>query len=1328
MPPKKARAASSKASTSRKTSVVTEDQVVEPTKTLKPRAKGKGKGKAKQQEEPDEDEEGEDQENEGKESGDDEEDEDDIEEGARTRTTERNKLDTICNQAILAICRLNVLHPPRPLRFGVWNSRPLDEVKTTDLLNAISKSELRPFATTNLLALIIEKEALDPTCMKKDPNAEEAPFLKLTQEAQNSDMELTFAGGRHRMEVTSRLEKKSAAAIARLQEQIEVQTHKKEVAVQKLKPTDTIEERITRLEEELKGEQEVRDTIGIWGVIVYDKAPLLANGNAGANHLSSNAKVQHYDEGPSERLDGYVAKYEAKLAEGQGSTGPLDAWLTDLSKRIDSRAGQVLHHEETLQYVRILRTYRPHFQVDSIYTVNFCMESLHNISGGMLVRTVQYGLTLLHGLFSDTSCNMADSERYEQYLDDKRVKSSRQVANVWENKLVLAWNELLRQEKATVATELLHSQLEAMDAIYLNYFEGQDSLFLTSAAAWAEQWPEYISAAKDHADMVAQSPSSDELITTVGETLPGKVRFVLSDHGKMTMSPPMPLMTKSVIAAMVTSLSEVETALTESNALDFGYFTTPVHLLESPQVERTRLYVLSTYIILPILVQFWSWFDWSAAYLVTRQSQLTAKDISAWALRTVISQQGSVFINGRAAADTIIFFVWRHLDAFISMQEYLEEHPAPERPSVLFLKPKKVDDKYKFAFDPQDDDQLIKTLKKMKTAKVDAPISSSLWPLDFQGHSDWRESTQNNQQLMKDFIHMAKIEIHLIAQYRAQLINNCPAVAYIRYAIKNALKPMCKKTLSKTANATTGKTEVRQDQEFHFSDMIPTPFTDEQTPPDVDVVLIKAKRRRNARSKKMVKEAQNACKRIESLTCAVAAPTSKSIDTGVFHNVTDLSQSFSVNIGRLVIMKDALEKDATADMDPRKDRYQPLDSQLPAIRFPRRQVFHGSEIRRADKDADKDMRSDNDDPEYHGPKLQPSKTDRETRTTSKNTLPDHTKSSAVSAVEKGPKSSPLDFRTSESTHSFSPNTLAASVVEKGPKSSPLDFRASESTRSISSNTSAVSAIEKGPKSSPLDFRTSESTRSISSNTSAASVVEKGPKSSPLDFRTSESTRSISPNTSSYSGAPNVHKVSTVASSGSRKDPKSNTLDLTVPANLNTITEHEVEDEVPNVPKSNTASQGVPSDPENSPKSNAFDLGQISTVSPRSSQSSPHNNAMSIALNLGSFSSAVHPGNSDHDMDVLQQNNDPTSLFSAAADSTLIISDSPPPNPVKRTRASSSSSSRASDAHETKKPRRGKAKNKGKAKAQEQHSDSEELEEQSALYRPGAISTRRSGRT
>jgi hypothetical protein len=268
MPPKKQRAGSSKATASRKTTAITEDDVVEPIKTPKPRAKGKGKAKEQEQEAEEKDE---DQEGEGKDEEVDEEDEDDFEEGVRTRTTERNKLDTICNQAILAICRLNVLHPPRPLRFGVWNSRPLDETKTTDLLNAISKSELRPFATSNLLALIIDKEALDPSCMKKDPNAEEAPFLTLTEEAKNSEMELTFAGGRHRMEVTARLEQKSAAAIARFQDQIEVQKHKKEVALEKAKPTDTIEERITRLEEEMKVEQEVRDTIGIWGVIVYDK-------------------------------------------------------------------------------------------------------------------------------------------------------------------------------------------------------------------------------------------------------------------------------------------------------------------------------------------------------------------------------------------------------------------------------------------------------------------------------------------------------------------------------------------------------------------------------------------------------------------------------------------------------------------------------------------------------------------------------------------------------------------------------------------------------------------------------------------------------------------------------------------------------------------------------------------------------------------------------------------------------------------------------------------------------------------------------------------------
>jgi hypothetical protein len=229
----------------------------------------------------------------------------------------------------------------------------------------------------------------------------------------------------------------------------------------------------------------------------------------------------------------------------------------------------------------------------------------------MLVRTVQYGLTLLHGLYSDTMCNMADSERYEQYLDDKRVKSYRQVANVWENKVLLAWNEILRPEKATLATELLQSQLDAMDAVYLTFFEGQDSLFLTSATAWTDQWDEYISAAKDHADQVAQSPSTDELIAAVGDTLPGKVRFVLDDHEKMTMSLPMPLMTKSVIAAMVTALSEVETSLTEVwNTIHFpqsrirstlGFFTTPIHVSKSPQVEYARLSAF-----LPLLFTCWN--------------------------------------------------------------------------------------------------------------------------------------------------------------------------------------------------------------------------------------------------------------------------------------------------------------------------------------------------------------------------------------------------------------------------------------------------------------------------------------------------------------------------------------------------------------------------------------------------------------------------------------------------------------------------------------------------------------------------------------------------
>ena len=52
-------------------------------------------------------------------------------------------------------------------------------------------------------------------------------------------------------------------------------------------------------------------------------------------------------------------------------------------------------------------------------------------------------------------------------------------------------------------------------------------------------------------------------------------------------------------------------------------FASPVHL---------DVYI---YILTGISFQFWTWFDWSAAYVISKQVPSLAKDMSAWAFRTI---------------------------------------------------------------------------------------------------------------------------------------------------------------------------------------------------------------------------------------------------------------------------------------------------------------------------------------------------------------------------------------------------------------------------------------------------------------------------------------------------------------------------------------------------------------------------------------------------------------------------------------------------------------------------------------------------------------------
>jgi hypothetical protein len=149
--------------------------------------------------------------------------------------------------------------------FGTWNHRELKEKEAKKLAKEMTITKFSPFASSNLLPLIISGDSLDPSCRQIHPSAEAAPMLELTEAAKEDGTKLLFAGGRHRQRATEILHENSKEMVGMLEERI---TEMKE-ALKKGLREGTVE-KIENLERMLNEEREFKERVGIWGVIAYD--------------------------------------------------------------------------------------------------------------------------------------------------------------------------------------------------------------------------------------------------------------------------------------------------------------------------------------------------------------------------------------------------------------------------------------------------------------------------------------------------------------------------------------------------------------------------------------------------------------------------------------------------------------------------------------------------------------------------------------------------------------------------------------------------------------------------------------------------------------------------------------------------------------------------------------------------------------------------------------------------------------------------------------------------------------------------------------------------
>lgn len=306
---------------------------------------------------------------------------------------------------------------------------------------------------------------------------------------------------------------------------------------------------------------------------------MLANGAAAARHISSNEEVHHYVAGPAERMDKLVGDY--RMYSSQGS----DKWASWIARitRSNSKNGQIFNHDETIEYLEQLRVYRPHYTVDSIYSIAFCIKNLHGTFGGVsdlfyllcsilikvqiFVSTVRYGLNVLQGIFGEEGLEISEMKRLEEYREAVEEDVGGTTMKKFKNVVARTWNRILmgegNGEEKEVGVDLLTSQLTHLDDIFMTHFGKQARLFMTTSSSWTSIMPTYIEALVKHGDDLAQQPGQGDTLTTICDGLSEKMAWVMMDHGLLHFAPVMPLMTRSTVAMVAESLRDVGLAIYE---------------------------------------------------------------------------------------------------------------------------------------------------------------------------------------------------------------------------------------------------------------------------------------------------------------------------------------------------------------------------------------------------------------------------------------------------------------------------------------------------------------------------------------------------------------------------------------------------------------------------------------------------------------------------------------------------------------------------------------------------------------------------------------------
>ena len=182
---------------------------------------------------------------------------------------------------------------------------------------------------------------------------------------------------------------------------------------------------------------------------------------------------------------------------------------------------------------------------------------------------MKHGTAVLKVLFSEANMPMATKQMMDEYLgqqmDEYLGQQMEGVDSAWTNWVIRTWNGIFEKGKVRLAgeeVEMMLNEMEALDVTFTTNFK-EGKLFMTSAESWTGMWAQYVKGVERYGSSLAQRGNlTAQRVKIFKEVLP-KLRFVLTETHELTMMPPIPLMTRSVIPMMIKCLEEVGGSLKE---------------------------------------------------------------------------------------------------------------------------------------------------------------------------------------------------------------------------------------------------------------------------------------------------------------------------------------------------------------------------------------------------------------------------------------------------------------------------------------------------------------------------------------------------------------------------------------------------------------------------------------------------------------------------------------------------------------------------------------------------------------------------------------------